>query len=231
MVRIAGPVPGPGRKGAPLRILVAEDHDLILEGLKVVLRRLGADVTIRTCADFADALEAAKQDDFELVLLDRGLPGMNGVAGVEVFRGYFPKPRIAVLADRVRRPEVLEAVRHGAAGFLPTTLGAEALLSAVRLVLSGERYIPAELLAAEVLPRSGREPPGGAEDDSFQRLTEREADVLERLLEGLTNKEIGRALAVQEITVKLHLRSVYRKLGVKNRAQAVARTLMSGWRR
>ena len=214
-----------------MRVLIAEDHDLILEGLKVVLRRLGADVTIRTCADFAGALEAAKQDDFELVLLDRSLPGMNGVAGVGVFRGYFPKPRVVVLADRVRRPEVLEAVRHSAAGFVPTTLGAEALLSAVRLVLSGERYLPAELLAAEVLPRSGRAPPGGAEDDPFQRLSGREADVLERLLDGLTNKEIGRALDIQEVTVKLHLRSVYRKLGVKNRAQAVGRTLKFGWRR
>ncbi len=214
-----------------MRILIAEDHDLILEGLKVVLRRLGAEVTIRTCADFADALEAAKRDDFDLVLLDRGLPGMNGVAGVGVFRGYFAKPRVAVLADRVRRPEVLEAVRHGAAGFLPTTLGAEALLSAVRLVLSGERYLPAELLAAEVLPRSGRAPLGGAEDDPFQRLSGREAEVLERLLDGLTNKEIGRTLDIQEVTVKLHLRSVYRKLGVKNRAQAVGRTLKFGWRR
>ncbi len=214
-----------------MRILIAEDHDLILEGLKVVLRRLGAEVAIHSCADFADALEAAKRDDFELVLLDLGLPGMNGVAGAGVFRAYFPKPRLVVLADRVRRPEVLEAVRHGVAGFVTTTLGAEALLSAVRLVLSGERYLPAELLVAEVLPRSGREPPGGAEDDPFQRLSGREADVLERLLDGLTNKEIGRALDVQEVTVKLHLRSVYRKLGVKNRAQAVGRTLKFGWRR
>ena len=78
--------------------------------------------------------------------------------------------------------------------------------------------------------RSGREPPGGAEDDSFQRLSGREADVLERLLDGLTNKEIGRALDIQEVTVKLHLRSVYRKLSVKNRAQAVGRALKSGWR-
>jgi DNA-binding NarL/FixJ family response regulator len=214
-----------------MHILIAEDHDLILEGLKVVLRRLDADVAVRACGTFADALEAAKQDDFDLVLLDRDLPGMNGVAGVEVFRAYFPAPRIVVLADQVRRPDVLEAIRHGAAGFLPKSLGTEALLSAVRLVLSGERYVPAELLSAEVLPRSGRESPGGAEDDPFQRLSGREADVLERLLDGLTNKEIGRALDVQEITVKLHLRSVYRKLGVKNRAQAVGRTLSSGWRR
>ena len=214
-----------------MRILIAEDHGLIREGLKVVLGRLGAEVTIRTCADFADALEAAKRDDFDLVLLDRGLPGMNGVAGVEVFRAYFPKPRIAVLADRVRRPEVLEAVRHGAAGFIPTTLGPEALLSAVGLILSGERYLPAELLTAEVSPHAGHEPPGGAEDDPFQRLSGREADVLERLLDGLTNKEIGRALDIQEVTVKLHLRSVYRKLGVKNRAHAVGRALKFGWRR
>jgi len=214
-----------------MRILIAEDHELILEGLKVVLRRLGADTTIRACRAFADALAAAKEDDFDLVLLDRDLPGMNGIAGVEVFRAYFPAPRVVVLADQVRRHEVLEAIRYGAMGFVPRTLGVEALLSALGLVLSGERFVPADLLSAEVLPGPGHELPDAARDGSFRALSGREADVLERLLDGLTNKEIGRALDIQEVTVKLHLRSVYRKLGVKNRAQAVGRALKSGWRR
>ncbi len=214
-----------------MRILIAEDHELILEGLKVVLRRLGADTTIRACRAFADALAAAKEDDFDLVLLDRDLPGMNGIAGVEVFRAYFPAPRVVVLADQVRRHEVLEAIRYGAMGFVPRTLGVEALLSALGLVLSGERFVPADLLSAEVLPGPGHELPDAARDGSFRALSGREADVLERLLDGLTNKEIGRALDIQEVTVKLHLRSVYRKLGVKNRAQAVGRTLKFGWRR
>ena len=214
-----------------MRILIAETHDLILEGLKVVLRRLGTDVTVEACSAFADALEAAKRDDFDLVLLDLDLAGMNGAAGVEVFRAHFPAPLVVVLADRVRRTEVLEAIRHGAAGFLAKSLGSEALLSAIGLVRSGERYVPAELLSPEASPRSGRGSADGVEDGRFRALTEREADVLERLLDGLTNKEIGRVLDVQEITVKHHLRGVYRKLGAKNRAQAVSCALSSGWRR
>jgi DNA-binding NarL/FixJ family response regulator len=215
-----------------MRLLIAEHTELFLEGLKAVLGRLDGQVTVAACTAFADALEAAKNTEFDLVLLDRGLPGMDGIAGVEVFRAYFPAPRLVILAEDVRRAEVQEALRHGAAGFLPRGVGAEAFLNAVRLVLSGERYVPAGLLSAERLSESAPATAGTAADtEAFEALTERESDVLERLLEGLTNKEIGRALDVQEITVKLHLRGVYRKLGVKNRAQAVAHTLAAGWRR
>ncbi len=214
-----------------MRILIAEAHELVREGLKAVLGRLHARATIRACGAFADALAAAKDDGFELVVLDRDLPGMNGVAGVAAFHDHFPAPRLVVLADHVRRQEVLQAFEHGASGFVPKGLGSDALLSAIRLVLSGERYVPAGLLSAEVLPGPGFEPSGGRDEERLRELTRREAEVLERLLEGLTNKEIGRALDLQEVTVKLHLRSVYRKLGVKNRAQAVAGALAAGWRR
>ena len=213
-----------------MRVLIAERTELVLEGLKVVLQRLEGRVAVTACDAFADALEAAKKATFDLVLLDRDLPDMDGIAGVAVFRAYFPAVRLLVLADEVRRAEVLAAMKHGASGFLPKDLSAESFLNAVRLVLSGESYVPAGLLSAERLggPRSG---PENAAVAAFETLTEREADVLEQLLGGLTNKEIGRVLHIQEITVKLHLRGVYRKLGVKNRAQAVARTLSAGWRR
>jgi len=213
-----------------MRILIAEHTELFLEGLKVVLQRLDGRVSVTACDAFANALEEAKNAEFDLVLLDRGLPDMNGIAGVEVFRAYFPAPRLVVLADEVRRAEVQEALRLGANGFLLKSLGADALLNAIRLILSGENYVPAGLLSAERLSGSGLGPADAAAE-AFEALTERESDVLERLSEGLTNKEIGRALGVQEVTVKLHLRGVYRKLGVKNRAQAVARTLAVGWRR
>ena len=214
-----------------MRVLIAERHDLVREGLKAVLARLGEDADVRACANFADALGLAKHEAFDLVLLDRALPGMNGVAGVEVFHAYFPDPRIVVLADEVRKSEVVQAIHDGASGFVPKSLKTEALLSAVRLIFAGECYVPAELLSAEVLFASGAPSLDGEADGAFRNLTEREADVLERLLDGLTNKEIGRALEVEEITVKLHLRSIYRKLGVKNRTQAVRRTLATGWRR
>ncbi len=213
-----------------MRILIAERTELLLEGLKVVLQRLEKRVAVTACDAFADALEMAKQGTFDLVLLDRDLPDMDGIAGVGVFCAYFPAPSLLVLADEVRRAEVLEAMNHGASGFLPKNLSAESFLNAVRLVLSGERYVPAGLLSAERVGGS-RSDQANAAAAAFETLTGREADVLEQLLEGSTNKEIGRALQVQEITVKLHLSGVYRKIRVKNRAQAVARTLAAGWRR
>jgi len=217
-----------------MRILIAERTEIYLEGLKVTLQRLDGRVAVTAFAAFADALEAAKDTEFDLVLLDRALPGMDGIAGVEVFRSYFPAPRLVVLADELRRTEVQAALRFGADGFLPKSLGADSFLNAIRLVLSGESYVPAELLSVERLSGSGSGPrsgPANAASAVFETLTGREADVLEQLLQGLPNKEIGSALGVQEITVKLHLRGVYRKLGVKNRAQAVARTLTAEWRR
>jgi DNA-binding NarL/FixJ family response regulator len=214
-----------------MRVLIAEHTELFLEGLKVVLQRLDGRVSVTACDAFADALERSKNTEFDLVVLDRSLPGMDGIAGVEVYRTYFPAPRLVVLADEVRRAEVQEALRHGADGFLAKSLGADAFANAIRLVLSGESYVPAGLLMAERLSGSGSAPAGAATAEAFEALTERESDVLEQLLEGLTNKEIGRVLDVQEVTVKLHLRGIYRKLGVKNRAQAVARTLAAGWRR
>ncbi len=214
-----------------MRVLIAEHTELFLEGLKVVLQRLDGRVSVTACGAFADALERSKNTEFDLVVLDRSLPGMDGIAGVEVYRTYFPAPRLVVLADEVRRAEVQEALRHGADGFLPKSLGADAFANAIRLVLSGESYVPAGLLMAERLSGSGSAPAGAATAEAFEALTERESDVLEQLLEGLTNKEIGRVLDVQEVTVKLHLRGIYRKLGVKNRAQAVARTLVASWRR
>lgn len=213
-----------------MQILIAEPTDIFLEGLKVTLQRLEGRVAVTAFADFADALEAAKNTEFDLVLLDRTLPGMDGIAGVGIFRGYFPAPRLVVLADEVRRKEVQAALRHGADGFVSKSLGADSFLNAIRLVLSGDSYVPAELLSAERLMGPGAGPENAA-SAVFETLTGREVDVLEQLLEGSTNKEIGSALRVQEITVKLHLRGVYRKLGVKNRAQAVARTLKAGWRR
>lgn len=216
--------------GTEMQLLIAEQHDLALEGLRVILRRLGSDDAILAYNHFADALEAATNRDLGLVVLDLNLPGMNGVSGVEVFRSYFPDPPIVVLASVYQRRDVVAALRHGAAGFVPKSLRAEAMLNAFRLVLSGERFVPAAMLSDDQLDQPGLGAASGERSNgALHRLTGREEDVLGRLLEGLSNKEIGRALDIREVTVKLHLRSIYRKLGAKNRAQAVKITLQSGW--
>lgn len=214
-----------------MKFLVADDHDLVLEGLRVILARLGPDIDIMTCSNFADALEAAAVGDaFDLVVLDLDMPGMNGAVGIEVFRSYFPQPALVALSEQPRREVAVAALRYGAAGFVPKSLKAEAMLHAFQLVLAGERFVPASLMSDGLAESGGLVAKDGGEADSaLQRLTGREGDVLKQLLDGLTNKEIGRHLDVREVTVKLHLRSVYRKLGVKNRAQAVKMAFVAGW--
>ena len=200
-----------------MRILIADDHDLVRDGLKPILMKLGPEVSILESANFPDALELANRNsDIDLVVLDLRMPGMDGVNGVAVFRQHHPDTRVLIMSGYYRRRDVVDALRHGAVGFIPKTLGSEAMLNAFRLVLAGEKFIPAEMLPSEGDPTDML-----AADATIDRLTARERDVLGQLLEGLPNKGIARQLDIQEVTVKLHLRNVFRKLGASNRAHAV----------
>lgn len=200
-----------------MRILIADDHDLVRDGLKPILMKLGPDVSILECANFPDALELADQnDDIDLVVLDLRMPGMDGVNGIAVFRQHHADMRVVIMSGYYRRRDIVDALHHGAAGFVPKTLGGEAMLNAFRLVLAGEKFVPADLL-----PANGDQTEVHATDATLAQLTARERDVLGKLLEGLPNKGIARQLGIQEVTVKLHLRNVYRKLGAANRAHAV----------
>lgn len=215
-----------------MQLLLADDHDLVRDALKLIVGKMGPDVTVLECGDYHEALELAEQNqNLDLVILDLNMPGMDGLSGVKVFRSRFPATPTLVLSGYYRHQDIIEAFQCGAAGFVPKTLSCEAMLNAFRLVLSGEKFIPAELLSLETsdLDRLAGLGGGNGRDNPLRRLTAREHEVLGKLQDGLTNKEIGRDLGIQEVTVKLHLRSVYRKIGARNRAQAVKITLDSGW--
>lgn len=202
----------------PMQILVADDHDLVRDGLKPILHRLGPDVRVFECGTFPDAMQLADEHmGLDLAVLDLRMPGMVGTSGISEFRRRHANIPVMILSGNYRRQDVVDALHHGAMGFVPKTLGADAMLNAFRLVLAGEKFIPADLLPSEEGNGSGLRPG----DEALNLLTERERDVLEKLLEGLPNKAIARELDIQEVTVKLHLRNVYRKLGAANRAHAV----------
>lgn len=210
-----------------MRVLLADDHDLVLSGLRLVVGKLGPDTTVFECGDFARAFELAEENqDLDLVVLDLNMPGMPGLTGVEAFCSKFPDLRTVVMSGHYRRQDVMTVLRFGAAGFMPKTLGAAAMLSAFRLVLAGEKYLPAELLSKDEDATATAGPNGG---EALGSLTGREREVLRELLNGLTNKEIGRDLNIQEVTVKLHLRSIYRKLEAKNRAHVAKIALEAGF--
>lgn len=204
-----------------MRIILADDHVMIREGLRPFIERLGPDMTVLeagTLAEVQTHLKAAGVVD--LIVLDLKMPGMNGFQGLVTIKQTYPTTRCVILSAVADREHVLEAMRLGADGFIPKSLSGAAMVSALHLVLSGERFIPSMLVE-----RGG----GGKEnigvekmgDDLIARLTPRERDILRLLREGLPNKVIANRLDVSEVTVKSHLGNVFRKLHVQNRLQAM----------
>ena len=189
-----------------MRILLADDHDLVRETLAAFLQAEGLQrVSLAGTLDEALRLSQAGPA-FDLVLLDYDMPGMEGLAGlrrmIEVGQG---RP-VALMSGSVS-PEVAEAaLEMGAAGFVPKVLGARSLLAAVRFMASGEIFAPINMI---------RRPAQGG-----SALSPRELDVLRGICAGKSNKEIARDHDLQEVTVKLHAKTMSRKLGARNRTHA-----------
>lgn len=221
-----------------MRILFADDHTLVREGIRPFLCELGADVEVLEADSLSAAQSLAAQGDkLDLILLDLKMPGMKGFNGVADFARSHPGVPIVILSGHYNRSDVIAALDHGVSGYIPKNIGGMAMVNALRLVLAGEKYLPSEVFSS----------PGKAEDASileaapsahaargdanpkFAALTQRESEILRLLVNGLTNKQIAIELDLQEITVKIHVRNVYRKIGAQNRAQAVKLTLESGW--
>jgi len=203
----------------PLHVIVADDHVLIRELLERQLKELDADVRVYHAGTLQQVLELAHTAErLDLILLDLRMPGMNGFAGLQAVRQTRPEVPVAILSGQIEPQTIRDALQAGAAGYLPKTMRATGMLNALRLILDGERYVPESVLSTA----AGGET-GGAD------FSKRERDVIKQLMLGHTNKEIARDLQVEEVTVALHLRSIYRKLAVRNRTQAVRLLLERGW--
>jgi len=190
-----------------MRILIADDHGLVRDTVAMFLRAEGLEVV--ACADSLEAaLEKVKTvGQFDLVLLDYGMPGMDGLAGLgKMKRVNGPKP-VAILSGIASPSVASDAIAAGAAGFVPKTLGAQSMVSAIHLMLSGEIFVPYDFMKQVTAKKVGN-------------LTERETEVLRALTEGKSNKEIALDLDLKEVTIKLHVKTLCRKLDAKNRTQA-----------
>ena len=202
-----------------MKILLADDHAMFREGLCHVLRALVDELSIVEAADYPETIRAAREHpDIDLVLLDLRMPGMDGLAGVEAVRRERPEVPLVVISAITDRNFVIGAIELGAAGYIPKTLSGKVLVGALNLVLSGGVYLPAEALSANQRS-AGADRVWGDGEDPPPELTRRQTDVFGLLALGLSNKEIGRRLAVSEGTVKLHVAALLKKLGVNNRTQ------------
>ena len=207
-----------------MKILVVDDHALIREGLRQVLRGLEDDVEVLDAGSCARAFEMVEQEpELDLVLLDYHLPDMNGLEALDVFARKHPELPIIVLSGSVNPRVMQQVMDKGAAAFLTKSGMSDELLSVTRLVLAGGVHVPPPL-ALSVADE-------GSAALSAPLFTPRQEEVLQLLLDGYTNKEIGRLLYLSEETVKNHVSSILRGFGVTTRTQAVLAANRHGYGR
>ena len=204
------------------RLLLIEDHALVREGLVQTLRLLEADVEVSDVADFDGANTLLETGAiFDLVLLDLGLPGVDGITCLKSFRQRYPDMPVVILSAYDDVQTVGKAMACGAAGFVSKAYSSERLLSVLRDVLAGKVMVP-EL--SPVIPFSSEPHPpmvGGESDPADFGLTGRQAEVLGLMARGKSNRDIATILGLSEGTVKIHLTAIFKVLGVSSRTQAM----------
>src|SRR5687768_8684040 len=207
----------------PLRVMLVDDHALVRSAIRQALEAPDV-VVVGEASSAEEALEMAPRLRPDLLLLDIDLPGMSGLEAVRELAPRLPDTRVVMLTVSTDRRDLLDAVRHGAFGYLTKDLTGDALLRAVRGIRRGDLPM-SRVHAALVVDHLSRGARGGvpAPDDVGGLLSVREQEVLRLLAEGMTDREIATGLAISPRTVESHVSSVLRKLGVRNRAEAAQR--------
>lgn len=209
---------GGGRRGAApgvLRLVLADDHALVLDGLRMLASAERDLHVVATATDGERALEAVRRFRPDVAVLDVQMPHMDGLACLTRVRAEVPTTRVLLLSAFADAPSLRAAVDRGADGYALKTDPPQATLRAIRDVADGRLVFPASVRRWLAGPR-------GADPDA---LTEREEAVLRLLAEGRTNAQIAAAVFLSENTVKFHLRNLFAKLGVSNRTEAAAKLL------
>ncbi len=216
-----------------MRVLIADDHEVAREGLKVFVRCLGDGIEILEAATLYEALELIQAEcgerPLDLALLDLLMPGMDGLVGLRRLRAACPMTPVVIVSGLYDPDLIDDAYAIGARGFVPKGMTGVRLTEALACVLDGATFRPPHL--SDPAEHCARDDALDPDRHPVARLTPREQDVLGLLVHGLSNKEIARRLQLQEVTVKAHLSGVFRKLEAGNRTQAVRIALDLGWRR
>jgi DNA-binding NarL/FixJ family response regulator len=212
-----------------MRILIVDDHTLFRRGFSLLLQRLYPEAEIEEASDAAAALEVVRRTAADLVLLDLAMPSLDGFSGLDQLREAVPSAAIVIVSAINDSDRIREALERGARGYVLKTINDAALKHALSLVMSGETYVPAELLQERALKGVGGAVGKGGTENPLAHLTDRQRDVLGLLMTGQSNKEIARDLGLLESTVKAHIKVILNKLSVANRTQAAMVASALGW--
>ena len=208
-----------------LKVLIADDHGLYRAGLGFLLKdRLGVQevIEVGTLDDALDLLAGGA--GIKLALFDLAMPGMAGPEGLAAVKTTYPETYLAVISASEDRNNVLKCVSAGLSGYIPKSLSEDEIAKALEMMLGGYIFVPPFMTAnaaAQTPPASLDPPPPPA--SRLQALTPRQRDVLECILQGRSNKEIGRELDIAEGTVKIYLAALFAHFGAHNRTELATR--------
>jgi DNA-binding NarL/FixJ family response regulator len=213
-----------------MKVLVVDDHVLIRDAVRGALKELQDVATVIEASDCRQTMQLAQQHpDLCLILLDLNLPDRDGFSALAELRARYPAVSVVVLSATHDRDSVVRALELGAVGFIPKSAQREVMLKALQLVLAGGMYIPPEILGrSEQAPPPGRKAKPSTSPADLG-LTERQTEVLALMMQGKSNKAIGRVLDLAEPTVKANVTAILKALSVNNRTEAVIAVGTLGW--
>jgi DNA-binding NarL/FixJ family response regulator len=208
-----------------IRALIADDHELFRSGMKQLLVDVLHAEDVREAETMDQALDIlTNEGGGDLVLVDWRMPGMSGAESLSALRDGFPEAKVAVISAWEERADILAALGAGVHGYIPKSLPSAQIATALQGILEGRIYVPAAMGKRD----GGAETGSGSTKLDQDKLTLRQKDVLAELLKGQASKEIARTLDIAEGTVKIHLAAIYRALGVRTRAEAIAKMSKAG---
>ncbi len=217
-----------------IKLLVVDDHPMVREGLSAMLGSCGEINVIGSCGNSEEAVKTALTEEPDIILMDIKMEGTNGIETTRLILKEKPAIKIIILTVFEDTESIRLALQAGAAGYILKHVSREKLLETIRKIYQGETVVdPLVLhrilhdyarLSKEAADAWEEQPEETAEENNI-RLTPREQEILFHLVKGLTNKEISAATNLAVDTVKTHLRNIFRKMGVKNRTQAIARAV------
>jgi two-component system, NarL family, nitrate/nitrite response regulator NarL len=214
----------PARLGlGAMRVIIADDHPLYREAVRLRMERSFSSAEISEVEGLDELLRlaAAAEGKFNLILLDLHMPGMDGAESIRRVVETFAGTPVVLMSGLAGQADVTAAIRAGARGFVPKTMSPELFTTALSMIAAGGSFVPADVIQESSADSKSRSFP-------LDALTPREQQVLVRLATGAANKEIGRDLGLAEVTVKLHVRQILKKIGARNRAEAASIAAKAG---